>query len=112
MIDLLLISIAAGIFGLKFSVGYIIPAIVGLLIGLMFGGLSLLIKLIPALLLVFAVPIGLAFYFSWPFDLFIIAISSGSLFVGYLIGSLLAVVLLPLKLLSKFFKFVLRIFNK
>ena len=44
MIDLLLISIAAGIFGLKFSVGYIIPAIVGLLIGLMFGGLSLLRK--------------------------------------------------------------------
>ena len=112
VIDLILLSAIAVIFGLKISLNFIIIAIIGFLIGLFFGGLSLLLKLIPSLILVFAVPIGLAFYLNLPFEIMTIVFVSGPLFIGYVAGSLLSIVFLPVKIIGKIFKFVIGIFSK
>lgn len=98
MIDLLILIVLSVVFGLFVPVGFAIVAAAGLFVGLFFGGLSILLKLVPALVLVFAAPLFLSSRLSIPLALITLIISSGSLFVGYLAGSLIAVVLTPFKI--------------
>lgn len=104
MIDLILLAITSILIGIKFQVHYYIAAGIGFLIGVIFGGLSILLNVIPAVVITFGFPLTYALSSAAALDLPYMVVNSTSLVAGYLAGSIVSILFIPVKLVSKIFK--------
>ena len=109
MIDLILLAVTSILIGIKFQVHYYIAAGIGFAVGIFFGGLSILINVIPAIVITFGFPITYALSSAAAIDLPYMATTSTALVVGYLAGSIISILFIPVKLVSKIFKTLLKL---
>jgi hypothetical protein len=110
MLDFILIALLS-VALIHFELHFLIVVGIAFLVGLFKGGLDFVFKLLPVALISAILPVAYASYQAVPFSFVTVGINAASLTAGYVAGSLLSTVLLPVKLLGKLIKVFLGLFR-
>ena len=111
MLDFILITLlSVGL--LYFELNIFIVAAVAFLIGLFWGGLDFVFKVIFVALATAIAPFAFALWQAIPVSIVTIGLNAFALTLGYVVGSLLSAILLPVKLLGKLVKGIIGIFKR
>lgn len=111
MLDFILIA-AISVLLLYFELNIFLVAGAAFVIGLFWGGLDFIFKMIFVALASAILPVVFALWQAVPFNILTIGMNAFALTMGYVVGSLLSTVLFPLKLIGKLFKAIAGIFRR